>query len=106
MPTITINVGKYTKLTKKEFVMQYLFQKGNGNRLVGEATTGEMFTGWVEACAKLLMKPGKVDTLRYEIWKMQKEGVLEVSGTEEGGKAPTPANLYILTEEYHQAMRK
>jgi hypothetical protein len=106
MPTITIDVDKWKKLSKKEFAMQYLFQKANGVRERGEATASEIYIGWAEACLKLGTKSGKVDSFRYEMWKLHHDAIVEVSGTETGGRAPTPGNIYILTHEYFVAMGK
>jgi len=104
MPKITIDVEKYERLTKKSFVMKYLFQKGNGNRRTGEASTSELFAGWSEAAAQLGKKIGKVKSFQYEMWTLKDQGIVEVSRTEPGEKT-IPRNYYILTEEYFRFMR-
>ena len=105
MPKITIDVDKFTKITKKDFVMQYLFQKSQGVRRRGEATSGEMHRGWAEACSKLDIHPGKTKAFATALWVMGNEGIVEVSRTEPG-VARIPKNYYILTEEYFMFMRQ
>jgi hypothetical protein len=104
MTTIEIKIGKHEKITKKKFVMRYLFQKANGRRTVGEADVAEMFGGWLQACEKVNRAPGNAKSLSAAMWAMVGEGIVEVSRTE-SSSAPLPKNFYILTEEYFEFMR-
>ena len=105
MPKITIDVDKFTKITKKDIVMQYLFPKSGGARRKSEVTTQEMYRGWTEACLKLGTHPGKAKDFGRVLWVMGTEGIVEISRTEPCGKK-IDRNYYILTEEYFAFMRQ
>jgi len=105
MPKIVIDVDKFTKITKKDFVMQYLFQKSKGVRRKEEVPAKEMYLGWSEACLKLGMHPGKAKDFTRVLWVMGNEGIVEVSRSEPCGKK-IDRNYYILTEEYFAFMRQ
>jgi hypothetical protein len=104
MKTIEIKVGKHEKITKKKFVMRYLFQKANGRRVAGESDSAEIFGGWLQACEIVNRAPGNAKSLSSAMWAMMEEGIIEVSRTE-SSSAPLPKNFYILTEEYFEFMR-
>ena len=106
MVEITINVDNLVKLTKKEFVLQYLFQKAEGRRDQGEASRGELYEGWVQTCVKTGEKPGTASSFRKGIYLLMTLGVIEISRQEPEPGIPFPRNFYILTTEYYNYMRQ
>jgi hypothetical protein len=102
---VKIRVDELRKFTKKDFVMQYLFRKSEGNRSRGEAATSELFKGWVAVCEEMGKKPGKSRSFQHEMWTMKEQGIVEVK-RQESSTAPAPKNFYILTVEYFEYMRK
>jgi hypothetical protein len=101
---IVINTDRLDRFTKKGYVLQHLYQKGNGNRLEGEAGVGELYEGWVKVCVKISKAPGKRRSFQREMWSLRDKGVVEISRQVEG-EGPAPANYYVLTEEYFNFMR-
>lgn len=106
MAKITIEVKKYEKLTKRKFLMRYLFQKSlnEGGRMGGESDVSEMYSGWVEACSQIVKPPGKSKKLTEELWRMTNEGIVQVTRTAESSGV-LPKNFYVLTEEYFEFMK-
>jgi len=105
MPDITINIDKWKKLTKKDFVLQYLFKKAKGNRRAGEAPASEIYHGWVQACLQLARSPGKLDSFQHEMWVLKDNGVVDVSRKEPCGRK-IMRNHYILTTEYFDYLNR
>jgi hypothetical protein len=105
MVAITIDVDKLVKLTKKEYVLQHLYQKAAGARARGEASRGELYDGWVQACIQTGEKPGTGSSFRKSVYLLMSQGVIEVSRQEPEPGVPFPRNFYILTAEYYNYMR-
>lgn len=104
MVQIVIDVKKYEKMTKRKFIMQYLFRKAVGNRTAGESDVSEIYSVWVELCLQIGETPGKSRGMTEELSRMRGAGIVEVTRT---GKSsgPIPKNFYILTEEYFEFMK-
>jgi len=79
MPIIEVEVdgtGR-TATGKRDFILQYLLEKGNEGAYVKE-----LYNGWVQFSVQVSKKSGNYKDFRTAVWKLRNEGLIEPFRTE------------------------